>query len=317
MSECPGYGKVWSVGHRAAVNIFSAPVYVQEKVDGSQFSFGRIDGEIVMRSKGQPLHNAADNKMFTPACEHVLSVADSIPDGVVFRAETLFRPKHNTLASDRVPLNHIALFDVEYLDPRVEIADPMEHIRHWAFTLNVDAVPCFDHKTIVSAEQLREFFENDSFLGGQKIEGVVCKRYDVWDTFGSPLRAKFVSEAFKEVHVKDWKGRNPGNKDILTELGEMFRSEARWQKAVQHMREAGTLDESPRDIGPLIKAVTEDVLEECKEEIAERLFQWGWRAGVGRAVTLGLPEWYKARLMEQAFDAADEAELDAHEGVLV
>lgn len=43
MESWTSYPKIWNVGHAAVATMFDHPVLVEEKVDGSQFSFGRFD----------------------------------------------------------------------------------------------------------------------------------------------------------------------------------------------------------------------------------------------------------------------------------
>ena len=62
----------------------------------------------------------------------------------------------------------------------------------------------------------------------------------------------------------------------------------------------GELEESPRDIGNLIREVQADIEKECKEEIKELLWKFFWRKA-NRGVTAGLAEWYKERLAKEAF----------------
>ena len=83
---------------------------------------------------------------------------------------------------------------------------------------------------------------------------------------------------------------------------ERYRTPARWQKSVQHLRENGTLDGSPRDIGPLMKEVGQDVLRECEDEIKDYLFDHYWKQ-IQRGITAGLPEWWKQELAQSSFDA--------------
>jgi protein required for attachment to host cells len=142
--------------------------------------------------------------------------------------------------------------------------------------------------------------DRESILGGQKVEGVVAKNYERFGKDGKVLMAKFVSSKFKEVHDKDWKKRNPAGIDIITKLGLQYHSEARFAKAVQHMKEDGVLLGEPRDIGGLIKGLKKDVYEECAHEIKETLFAWAWPK-IQRAVVSGLPEWYKQLLIEETF----------------
>ncbi|MEM2973345.1 MAG: hypothetical protein QXS50_04265, partial [Candidatus Caldarchaeum sp.] len=56
---------------------------------------------------------------------------------------------------------------------------------------------------------------------------------------------------------------------------------------------------APRDIGKLINEVHKDVLEEEAEYLKEELWNWAKKQLLGAAVR-GLPEWYKARLLERA-----------------
>lgn len=51
MSDLRSYAKILTLGHRALEPIADQMVVVEEKVDGSQFSFGVRDGVLLMRSK--------------------------------------------------------------------------------------------------------------------------------------------------------------------------------------------------------------------------------------------------------------------------
>ena len=66
----PSYPKILALGHRFLQGIFEGPVVVQEKVDGSQFSFG-LDAEGVLRcrSRGQEIDIEAPPQLFVPAVE--------------------------------------------------------------------------------------------------------------------------------------------------------------------------------------------------------------------------------------------------------
>src|SRR5688572_14572618 len=107
------YGSIYALGHKAVATILEGlSVEATEKVDGSQLSFGVIDGELRIRSKGQELHLGADNGMFNLAVANIEAMANSLVANWVYRGEYLMKPKHNTLAYERVPHNNIILFDV-------------------------------------------------------------------------------------------------------------------------------------------------------------------------------------------------------------
>lgn len=114
------------------------------------------------------------------------------------------------------------------------------------------------------------------------------------------LMGKFVSEDFKETHGKEWKASNPTVSDIVERLIATLRNERRWEKAVERLRDAGTLEQSPRDIGTLIKEVQGDIRAEELEFIKDKLAEWALPR-IMRASSVGLPEWYKKRLLERAF----------------
>ncbi len=124
--------------------------------------------------------------------------------------------------------------------------------------------------------------------------------YNLFGPDKKVLMGKFVSEHFKEVHAAEWKKSNPTNGDILLTLGNAYCTPARWQKAVLHLAEVGLIENSPRDIGKLIKEIPEDVLKECEGEIKQALFDWAWPS-IRRRLTYGMPEWYKEELLKSQF----------------
>jgi hypothetical protein len=146
------------------------------------------------------------------------------------------------------------------------------------------------------------------------MEGVVAKNYARFGKDGKVLMGKYACPKFKEVHNKNYKEENPGNLDMIANLGVRYHSEARFAKAVQHLTEAGELVNEPKDIGPLIDEIRRDIVEECEWEIKEALFKWAWKR-LSRSVVAGFPEWYKNLLMEDSFESEVEVdECDSEEG---
>lgn len=297
-SSWHSYPKICALGHKAIENLLFDPVLVEEKVDGSQFSFGIFDGQIKCRSRGAVLNIEAPERMFIQAVETVQKIAPLLNDGWTYRGEYLAKPKHNTLAYDRTPRNFIIGFDInsgheKYLSYEEKKAE-FERI-------GLEIAPLLYSGMLEEVSKLRELLETPSILGGQKIEGVVIKNYSRFGLDGHALMGKFVSEAFKEIHTGVWREENPNSKDIVSRLIEQYKTPARWQKTVQHLREAGKLDNSPKDIGPLIKEVCKDVEEECAQEIKDKLFDWAW-GNIRRGISGGLPQWYKEELLKSQFD---------------
>lgn len=266
-----------------------------------------------IRSKGAEMNIDAPEKMFSKAAETARRLASPeahaagarLHPGWTYRCEYLRVPKHNTLAYDRVPANNLILFDVntgdqEWLD-RVSLE--AEGAR-----LGLEVVPILKTDIMGGAttlEDIRALLETTSVLGGNKIEGVVIKQLGIggylYGMDHKTLIGKFVSEKFREAHGVAWKESNPTNGNILLMLGAKYQHVGRWMKAVQHLREAGKIDDSPKDIGALIIEVQKDLGKEEKEEIKTLLWKWAW-PHISRMSTRGLPEWYKNELLRRQFE---------------
>lgn len=297
------YPKVYNLGHPELDNLLDGPVTVEEKVDGSQFSFGVIDGELRCRSKGQQIDVDHPEEMFEVAVASAKQRQHALISGYIYRCEYLQSPKHNTLAYERVPDGHLILFDVE-TDPN-RFFGPISRLNEGE-RIGLETVPTHMHERLDSADSVRDLLGVESVLGGTKIEGVVIKNHTRFGRDGKILAGKHVSEAFKERHGKEWRKSNPTGKDIVQHLADRYCAEGRWAKAAQHLAERGELEHSPRDIGALIKETQADIAAECEEEIKQQLWEWASKR-ILRGAIRGLPEWYKQRLLEQQFEDGDAA----------
>jgi hypothetical protein len=308
MSSWHSPQSIYALGHKAVRELLNHPVQVQEKVDGSFFAFGYYPDEypdepIKIRSKGAVMNVDAPMAMFKLGAETVKALLPKLHPGWQYRGEFLAKPKHNTLVYERAPKMNVILFDIltedeEYLEYPSLAAE--------ADRLGLEVVPQLYEGMVTSAEQLRQYLDRTSLLGGQQLEGVVVKPIvPLFSIDKKLLMGKFVSERFKEAHRLSWGESNPTSGDIIAKLQEAYRTPARWMKAVQHLREAGTITDSPRDIGPLLQEVQKDVGMECKEEIMKALWKWAW-PHVSRGLTRGFPEWYKEQLLALAFEKGVE-----------
>lgn len=296
------YPKIFAVGHRGIANIFLDPVMVEEKLDGSQFSFGVFNGELKCRSKGAQLVIDEPEKMFALGVEAVKELAPLLKEGWTYRGEYFQKPKHNTLAYERIPEKHVMIFDINTgLETYLNHDERLEECRR----LGLECVPVFYRGMVTAPEQFKEFLNCTSVLGGQRIEGVVVKNHTRFGIDGRAMMGKFVSELFKEVHNGEWRSQNPTNSDIIDKLIFAYRTPARWSKAVQRLRESGQADNSPKDIGALLKSINLDVLDECADDIKQRLFDYAWPK-IARGITAGFPNWFKEKLLKEAFPAQEE-----------
>lgn len=293
------FPKIFKLGHRNVKAIFDGDVEITEKVDGSQFNFGVVNGELCMRSKGAVVYPECPDKLFAEAVEYVLSIKDLLRNGIVYHCEYLKKPRHNVLCYGRVPKNHLMCFGISKHDGTF-----MEVQREaWSLEIGVEPVPVIYRGKVDGFGFISELLNNDSVLGNTKIEGVVIKNYSQQLLIGGQcipvMSAKYVSEAFKERHGQDAKTFK--TKGRIEDFMQSFRAEPRWRKAVQHLRERGELDGSPRDIGDLMKEVHQDIVTECKDEIVDFLWK-EYSKKIKRVATAGLAEWYKEQLEKENFN---------------
>lgn len=297
MKAVPSYGKILALGSSYTENALVGEVIVQEKVDGSQFGFGvNEDGELVCRSKSKAQSLDGPDKMFIQATEYLKSIEDNVQifeNDSYFYCEYLAKQKHNTLSYENVPKNNLVLFDA-MIGGRWATR---EELTKYAFILEIDLIPEL-YRGEADAEKIKSLLQTESYLVGEVIEGVVIKNYTQTILLGGnifPLFTKFVNEAFKERHSVDWKVRSP--KGGLEEYCNGFKSEARWLKALYYLRDNSELTNSPKDIGPLMKRIPFDIVQEEKENIKNELYKM-FIDDILRKATNGVPQWYKEKLLE-------------------
>lgn len=298
MSSWTNYGKLYQLGHPSISDLFLGPVVIEEKVDGSQFSFGFINDVLKCKSKNVEMRDLDDvPDLFQDAVNTVKrlhSEGKLVPDWT-YRGEAFKGRNHNTLTYDRQPTGGIVLFDIATAH---EAYLGYEEKANVAARMGLELAPKIYEGTVASVAELNKLLDRVSFLGGPNIEGIVVKNHSRFGVDGKPLMGKLVSEAFKEVNNANWKGMKVTNGDVLDKLAERYATPQRWEKARQHLRDAGLLTNTPTDIGALMKEVSVDVHTECEAEIKEILFKWAWDR-LHRRLTNGLPLWYKQRLLEQ------------------
>jgi len=249
---------------------------------------------VYCRSKGKQIDIHAPDKMFIPAVAYVVSIKDKLTEGYIYRGEYLKKPHHNTLTYDRIPKNHIILFDI---DKGLEDYLSYEDMKVEAERLDLEVVPLLTSGTDLTYDNFKDLLNTQCILGGQLIEGVVIKAYDHFGLDGKTLMGKYVREDFKEQNHAYHRGMNPSNADIIELLGLKYQTKARWNKAIQHLRDNGELSDEPKDIGALIKELDRDTKEECEEEISYQLFHWAWPK-ISRIIKRGFPEYYKDLLAQ-------------------
>lgn len=295
MNHLNSYPSIFALGHRAIRDILLTPVVIEEKIDGSQWSMARIGGELVCRSKGRDIVIEAPEKMFLRAVATAKGL-DLHPEWI-YRCEYLNSPKHNTLAYGRTPEKNLMVFDVmtapeTYLSPAEKLAECQR--------IGLECVPLLFSGMAENLESLSTIISATSVLGNVPMEGAVIKNYALFTPEKKIAIAKFVSEAFKEKHLHEWKTSNPTQNDVVHLLIAELKTEARWNKAIQHLRDDGVLEGEPKDIGPLMRELQSDSVKEEADYIKERLFNHFWPQ-IRRGITNGFPEFYKEKVLKLEF----------------
>lgn len=274
---------------------------VQEKIDGSQFSFTFEGGQLECRSKGQKI-NLDDPGMFRPAVDAIKAMAEAgrlSTDAIVYQCEFLAKPKHNVLAYGRIPKNHLVLFDTyqkgsKYCPPAV--------VHSVAIYLGLEPVPILFEGTrhLFGIPSNSQLLEKESVLGGVKIEGYVIKNYgqEHPEAPGHPMTAKVVSPQFKERQQRGKPEKLPGE-DPMAHLVNALTTEARYLKAIQHLKERGELSNDMSDIPKLMKEVGLDLHAEETDWLKEELFKQ-FSKPIFSQVQKGVVNFYKNILVEGA-----------------
>lgn len=275
-------------------------IEITEKIDGSAFAFGKDEeGKLYMRSKGtQILFEEKIDDLFRPAVTHVLDVQDKIPNNRIYYCETLKNERHNTLVYNRIPRNHLMVYGISDFHGTEWVPEYFQ-LQAQSNDIDLDPVPFIGYVEITDLSQIAALLERESALGGPKIEGVVLKTYNHGMQFGGMMfpfvTMKFVSDEFKEKHAD-----NPDyvpQRNKTEEVIRRYKTEARWLKAVQHLRDKGELVHEPKDIGSLMKELHNDLVEEEKENFKEELYQI-YQKDWKNIVCAGFPQWYKEQLLK-------------------
>lgn len=295
--------KISALGKNRVHKILTPDTWVRldEKVDGSQITFGVFEGnKLVIRSKSKELDLDNPEKMFALAVQSIKERRTKLVPGVTYHAEYLQKPRHNVLQYGRVPKGHLVLFDAVTRPVEAPMFMDMEDLPAEAARIGVDVVPM----RLVRVKDIPAQ-PGESFLGGPA-EGWVVK---CGDAVATRITAKIVGAAFREVK-KDTTSRNRQNPhgDVAITLANRFCPHSRFMKAVQYLRDSGQARGEMSDIPALRKRISEDIHQECAEEIKEDLYQL-FRKDIQKQALQGLAAWYEQLLTNDSayWDGVREA----------
>lgn len=277
------FPKIYRLGHKDVKDILDGPVEVTEKIDGSQISFGVIEKKLVVRSKNTEINPADVPNQFVNSYQSVQRIFSEgkLEEGYFYYGEAVRGFRHNVITYDIIPKEHIALYSIRKPDGTFE--PDFKVIQNTANSFGIDSVP-LKHLGTISVPELEDILKQDSFYG-PRMEGLVIKssrkKFEM---------AKLVRDDYKEVSQHVIKNSLPLEQRI-TELFLQYKTNARWDKAIQHYLDAGNSPDDKLVIPSLIKEVVQDILTEEGETIKDDLFAF-FRKQFIRTVTEGLADYY-------------------------
>lgn len=268
-------------------------------VHNSQFVFGINEetGRFHAQTRRRNTLTADDGHMGLAVANLQIQEERLNPNWVYF-GECLTKRKHNRIAYGRMPKGSLVLFDI--FDVELDSYLPRHKLEEEAVLLGIEVVPELFVGPFSEMPKFKELLDRESFLGDHNIEGVVIKDYPGKTFF------KVVSQEFQEISQQK-RVRTPKDSDkYLDDLFDAYRTESRWHKAVQHLRDEGKLDGTMRDIGPLLMELSSDFEDECRLILQEQLYNL-FRKRAIKKVAQGFAEWYRTQLGQ------DPASLDRDE----
>jgi len=189
-----------------------------------------------------------------------------------YHGEAVCSTRHNVVQYQRVPRFYFVLYDLQEESTKKYLS--LEELEEEGKRTNLETVatlyrntdesvsPYVICETLITAITKGEI---KSMLGGD-VEGVVLKHHSFVDSHGKKVstKLKWVTEKFQERQTEK---KPPPEKltheGFLVFLGSQFSTEARYHKAVQHLRERGILtDDLPTNITLLVEELDKDLQEE-------------------------------------------------------
>ncbi len=267
------------------------PVYVQEKVDGSNVAIRFVNGELVLQSR-TTIIDQEKPQMFA---KFVAWAKDHFTDeqrqeleeqDVVLYGEMVGNGK---LKYDPATPPFL-LFDIRKNDFfGMPMFVPTSYLPSWGRTYNIPVIKTEWSGRFDQLENAESLIRTSEY-GTIEAEGIVIKAFDVtcWYTradgevikYTEPiLAAKVVREDFKETRAPK---RALGEvADPLGAIAEAVVTDARLRKAQQRAEEEGKYD--PQRPHTLIPYVARDIHEEEEEYIKSLLFKAYWK-GINKCI---------------------------------
>ena len=264
-------------------------IIVQEKVDGSQFTITKQNGVLQFYNK---------NKQVSPKRGPWINVwlaiqgkEDMFQEGLYYHGEAFTDRHTNVVVYNRVPRYFWLVYKIVRQDNSILTPVEMHELLKGTGIELVQTL--YDSQTEelhtkmglqtiidILLFKIGSFCEIQSCLGG-KPEGIVVKVLNVPNAGKiSNTRYKYVLPEFAEMH-QEKRHRLPEVPDaqFIKELGLVYDTDARRQKAVQHLKEQErwTDGDTMKNIQAMVDELDNDLLKERVDEIKDMLLARFWK----------------------------------------
>ena len=259
------YPKIKHLGTDELSDIFDGTVVVQSKVDGANFHFWLDDGKLVFGSRNKSMEGKTDPKGWlgmVPVLEAFGKYPDKFNPYYQYYGESMQR--HTIIYESITDFVGYDILNVEtglFLNWK-DAKNEFESIGLQFINVHFER-----HGSEITIEELEKCIEKSPYRKNGD-EGIVVKNYDKLNKHGDVLFGKIVTDNFKEMNRKVFKGTNQTHKtfDSNVLLADTYCTEARIEKMVYSLVDEGhKLDMSMMSI--LFNAVTKDIFIENISEI--------------------------------------------------
>lgn len=251
--------------------------FLQEKVDGSQYTFGLWDGELVLLCQGK---DKSKESMFASANDAISLIKDNLNPDYTYHGEYLSKPGHNVITYERRPKMYVILYDIKGPEGWLHPCDVVKE----AERIGLESVPLLyvhqEWQDQCDPRAIAEMFFDDKYpscLGGNQMEGMVIKIIHKPGVCNPARVHKICTEIFKEKHkigVPDKERILPSVEKIIEDIGLQWNVRGRFRKALIHLKENGVdVSEPLEKFREIENELDKDLSKEAKDEI--KLCLWG------------------------------------------
>lgn len=261
------------LGHKSTLDVLKVGdnIVIQEKIDGANASFRRIDDKIQAYSRNNPLSEENTLGGFYDFTQSL--PVDRLLDGVIYFGEWLnpHKVKYPEYQKQFFLYDIYNTFTNEYVN--------FSMVKDEAKRLGLNLIPIFYEGEYQSFEHLQSFV-GKSELGGklgdiETGEGIVVKNVDYTDRFGNQIFVKLVTDAFREVQKQ-----KPAKDPKIAQTAEQrfvdaTVTEARVEKFLHKFVDEGILDEhyGVEDMGVILKNMNARIKEDILKEEADNFLE--------------------------------------------